>query len=178
MYKVLVVVDMQNDFTTGCLGNDACKRAIKAVEDVVRNGTYDHIIATRDTHTEDYMNTLEGKNLPVKHCVQGTDGWQIYPTIANICKEFDSKFKIINKETFGSLALGEELQRICIEHPDAVIDFCGVCTGICVISNVAIAKAACPENEVRVLSRACACVTEESHLTALNAMKTFQVTVI
>ena len=75
MYKVLVVVDMQNDFTTGCLGNDACKGAIKAVEDVVRNGTYDHIIATRDTHTEDYMNTLEGKNLPVKHCVKGTDGW-------------------------------------------------------------------------------------------------------
>lgn len=177
-YRVLVVVDMQKDFTTGALGNKECKEAISHAIDAVRTGNYGRIIATRDTHDTNYRSTLEGKNLPVEHCIKGTDGWQIYPTVDSICKEYDSSFKTINKETFGSVKLGEELQKICIEHPDAVIDFCGVCTGICVISNVAIAKAFCPENRVRVLSKACACVTPESNKTALEAMKTFQVELV
>ncbi len=178
--KILVVVDMQNDFTTGVLGNRECAAAIPRVEELIRKGGYDVAAATMDTHTEDYLNTNEGKNLPVEHCIRGTEGWRIVPSVDKALRETfgETNFRIFEKPAFGSVDLAEFLRQQSKEDPDLQIDFAGVCTGICVISNVALAKAFCPEARVRVIASACACVTPESHETALNAMKTFQVTVI
>lgn len=178
--RILVVVDMQNDFTTGVLGNKECAAAIPKVEELIRKGGYDVVAATMDTHTEDYLNTNEGKNLPVVHCIRDTEGWQIVPAVEKALQEVSGGNKVptFQKPTFGSVELAEYLRQQYAEDPDLQIDFAGVCTGICVISNVALAKAFCPEAKVRVIASACACVTPESHETALNAMKTFQVTVV
>lgn len=178
--RILVVVDMQNDFTTGVLGNKECAAAIEPVADLIRNGGYDMVVATRDTHGEDYLSTQEGKNLPVVHCVKGTKGWELAPEIGKALAEVSGGEEplVFDKPAFGSTLLAEYLRKQYEGDPNLVIDFAGVCTGICVISNVALAKAFCPEAEVRVIGSACACVTLESHETALNAMKTFQVAVV
>lgn len=178
--RILVVVDMQNDFTTGVLGNRECAAAIGPVADLIRNGGYDIAVATRDTHGEDYLSTQEGKNLPVVHCVKGTKGWELAPKIREALEEVSGGAQplIFDKPAFGSTLLAEYLRGQYEEEPDLEIDFAGVCTGICVISNVALAKAFCPEARVRVIGSACACVTPESHETALAAMKTFQVEVV
>lgn len=180
MHKVLVVVDMQNDFTTGVLGNKECEAAISKVIDVIHQGGYDTIFLTRDSHGEDYLDTQEGKKLPVPHCMTGTDGWQIAPGIEKACREESDNIIYVNKPVFGSIKLGEQLRGIYEKYMQegVTIDFAGVCTGICVISNVLIAKAECPEAVVRVIAKACACVTPKSHETALEAMKTCQVDVI
>lgn len=179
MKKVLVVVDIQNDFITGPLGNAECRAVVPKVTDVIRYGEYDEIYATRDTHDEDYLKTQEGKKLPVLHCIRGTDGWGIHPIVADAIRSCGKKHKIIDKETFGSLFLGQILQQeYLLEQGDLEIDFVGVCTGICVISNVLIAKAALPEAKICVIEDVCACVTPESHKTAIEAMKMCQVDII
>lgn len=180
MYKILVVVDMQKDFTTGVLGNKECETAISKVADVIHQGDYDEYILTRDTHGENYMDTQEGKKLPVPHCIKGTDGWEIVSEIETSLKTKNKPVHFIDKPVFGSLELGEQLHGLYEDYKDEglTLDFVGVCTGICVISNVLIAKAACPEAHVRVIADACACVTPKSHETALEAMKTCQVDVI
>lgn len=178
MKKILVVIDMQNDFTTGCLGNAECAAAIPAVCDVIREGSYDEIILTRDTHQENYMDTQEGRRLPVKHCIEGTDGWEICDEVMAAAKSAvgESGLRLIDKPSFGSLYLAQVLEELCDSEDE--LDFVGVCTGICVISNVLIAKAALPENTIRVIERACACVTEDSHKTAIAAMECCQVDII
>ena len=137
-----------------------------------------NIFLTRDTHHDNYMETQEGKNLPVPHCIENTAGWEIVDAVSEavaVCRDAD--VKIINKPTFGSVELGAILREI-YDKEDAIIDFCGVCTGICVISNVMIAKANCPEAEIRVFQDACACITPESHRTAIEAMRLCQVSII
>ena len=179
MQKILVVVDMQNDFIDGALGTKEAVAIVPKVAEKIR--TFDgEVIFTRDTHEENYMETQEGRKLPVPHCIKDTDGWQIVPEIEDACKKKTSgAFRIIDKPSFGSIELGEELKRISEASNDKLqIDFCGVCTGICVISNVAIAKAECPEAAIRVIKDACACVTPQSHETAIAAMQNFQVDVI
>lgn len=180
MRNVLVIVDMQKDFTTGVLGNKDCEAAVQKVADVIKRGGYDAFILTRDTHGADYLNTQEGKKLPVEHCIKGTSGWELADEVAAACKESGRELSFIDKPVFGSLELGERLRDVYEDSKDEglTLDFVGVCTGICVISNVLIAKAACPEAQVRVIADACACVTPKSHETALEAMKTCQVDVI
>lgn len=178
MKKILVVVDMQNDFITGALGNAECQATVEKVVDVIKNNKYDNIFLTRDTHHDNYMETQEGKNLPVPHCIENTAGWEIVDAVSEavaVCRDAD--VKIIDKPTFGSVELGAILREI-YDKEDAIIDFCGVCTGICVISNVMIAKANCPEAEIRVFQDACACITPESHRTAIEAMRLCQVSII
>lgn len=178
MKKILVVVDMQNDFITGVLGNAECQASVQKVVDVIKNNKYDNIFLTRDTHHDNYMETQEGKNLPVPHCIENTAGWEIVDAVSEavaVCRDAD--VKIINKPTFGSVELGAILREI-YDKEDAIIDFCGVCTGICVISNVMIAKANCPEAEIRVFQNACACITPESHRTAIEAMRLCQVSIV
>ena len=178
MKKILVVVDMQNDFITGALGNAEGQATVEKVVDVIKNNKYDNIFLTRDTHHDNYMETQEGKNLPVPHCIENTAGWEIVDAVSEavaVCRDAD--VKIINKPTFGSVELGAILREI-YDKEDAIIDFCGVCTGICVISNVMIAKANCPEAEIRVFQDACACITPESHRTAIEAMRLCQVSII
>ena len=167
--KVLVVVDMQNDFIDGALGT---KEAVAIVPNVVEKirGFDGKIIFTRDTHEENYMDTQEGKNLPVMHCICGTSGWELNPEIEALRKE-----DAIDKPSFGSMELASYLRGLDdIES----IEFVGLCTDICVISNVMIAKAALPEVPVIVDAACCAGVTPESHTNALEAMKVCQVKVV
>lgn len=178
MKKVLVIVDMQNDFLTGPLGNAECAATVPEVIKLIESGEYDTIITTQDTHFDDYLDTQEGKNLPVVHCIMGTEGWQIHNDVK---KALDAKFETddlkvagVTKHSFGDM---DKLPRLLRQFAGDIeeIHFVGVCTGICVISNVLIAKAAVPETKICVIERACACVTPESHKTAIEAMKMCQV---
>ena len=167
--KILVVVDMQNDFIDGALGTPEAVKIVPYVKEVIQN--FDgKVLFTRDTHFADYMNTQEGKNLPVKHCIQNTPGWEIHPELDALRKTAP-----IDKITFGSSALPEILAK---EENVESITFLGLCTDICVISNVMITKAFFPEVPVIVDAKGCAGVTPESHKNALAAMKMCQVTVI
>lgn len=178
MKKVLVVVDMQKDFITGCLSNEACRQVVPKVCEVITKGDFDHVFVTKDTHFENYMDTQEGRKLPVIHCVKGTEGWELNDAVAQALKSTYGEQQIteIHKKSFGSLELAKFLQQYAHREEETMtVSFVGVCTGICVISNVFIAKAALPEARVCVIENACACVTEESHQTAIAAMKTSQV---
>ena len=168
--KILVVVDMQNDFTTGCLGNEECKAAIDGVKAVINEGEYDEYIFTLDTHGEKYMDTMEGSKLPVPHCIKGTAGWEICPELEAL-----RKTEAIDKLTFGS----SELVKVLGEEKELDrVTFVGLCTDICVISNAMVVKAFFPELPLAVDAKGCAGVTPESHQRALEAMKTCQIEVI
>lgn len=173
--RVLVVVDMQNDFITGALGNRECEEAVPFVVKAIE-GDYDKIFVTQDTHHEDYLDTAEGKRLPVVHCVENTEGWELNFEISEALKGRDAVY--VHKPSFGSVALGEYIHELSLENEALTIDFCGVCTGICVLSNAIIAKAQAPEADVRVIEKACACVTPDSHRTAIEAMKLCQIEII
>lgn len=177
MRKILVVVDMQKDFVDkNVLGNDECFAVIEKIKNKISNGNYDEIIFTQDTHPENYLETREGKKLPVKHCINGTDGWNIVEDLVIAAKNSTAnKVHYICKETFGSVDLGNLIKSM---GEDIVVEFVGVCTGICVISNVLLVRAFCPEINLIVDSDCCSCVTIESHNVALEAMKMCQVDVI
>ena len=175
MKKLLVVVDMQNDFVTGSLGTKEAVAIVPAVVEKVKGYMADNendctVIFTKDTHGEDYMSTQEGKNLPVMHCIKGTEGFEIVPEL----KEYAANSTIIEKPTFGSM----QLAGIIAKNTYDEIEFVGLCTDICVISNVMLAKAADINARVYVDSAACAGVTPQSHNNALEAMKMCQVTVL
>lgn len=168
--KLLLVIDMQNDFIDGALGTKEAEEIVENVNKKILDyrKSNDIVIFTRDTHTEEYLNTMEGRNLPVKHCIKGTKGWQITSKI-------DVKDdKIIDKPSFGSLELAEYVSKLDISS----IEIIGLCTDICVISNAMILKAKLPEINISVDSSCCAGVTRESHENALNAMKMCQIEII
>ena len=169
MKKALVVVDMQNDFVTGVLGTKEAQAIVKPMAEYIKNFDGD-IYATQDTHTDTYKFTQEGQKLPVPHCIFATEGWNIVPEITEVMEDVC----LFNKSTFGSVELAKHIQDY---HYDEV-QFCGVCTGICVISNVLLTKAYCPEVPIKVIENLCACVTPESHKTAIEAMKMCQVDII
>ena len=171
MQNILVVVDMQNDFIDGALGTKEAVAILPAVKEKIEN--FDgKVIFTRDTHFENYMETQEGKNLPVPHCIKGTKGWEIRSELMDLCKD-----NPIDKLTFGSSELGNILVEENKVNTIESITFIGLCTDICVISNVMIAKAFLPEVKVIVDAACCAGVTPESHKNALEAMKVCQVSV-
>lgn len=182
MHRVLVIVDMQNDFITGSLGNDDCRKVVSKVSEVIRTGEYDEVYLTRDTHDENYLDTQEGRKLPVVHTKIGTAGWQIQDDVMKAVREVfsDEAVHIIDKPSFGSMELCAVIKELGVRYPDGglQIDFSGVCTGICVISNVLPAKMAAPEAVIRVLAAACACVSPESHKRAVEAMRTCQVDIV
>lgn len=165
MKNILIVVDMQNDFIDGALGTP---EAVAIVENVKRKieGFDGEVWYTRDTHPESYMQTREGRYLPVCHCVEGTTGWQITDKLSGLRCD-----RIIDKPTFGST----ELQAVLTKENPASITLVGLCTDICVISNAMLLKAALPEAEITVDADCCAGVTPESHQRALLAMQTCQI---
>lgn len=167
MKKALVIIDMQNDFVTGPLGNPECQAVVPEIIQILKNYSYDKLIFTRDTHSEDYLETQEGKNLPVEHCIKGTEGWNIVKEIEEAAGEHD----IVDKISFGSVELAQQLK----DYEE--IDLAGVCTGICVISNALIIKAVNPEAKINVIENATACVTPESKQTALDTMKLCQINI-
>ena len=169
--KLLVVVDMQNDFIDGALGTKEAVAIVPAVKKKIQE--FDgKVLFTRDTHFENYMETQEGKNLPVPHCIKGTDGWQIRKELDELRTE-----DAIDKLTFGSSELGILLTQMNDKDKIESITFIGLCTDICVISNAMLAKAFLPEVPIIVDAACCAGVTPESHKNALAAMKVCQIAV-
>jgi len=170
MKKLLIVVDMQNDFITGTLGSKQAEEIVPGVkariEAYKENG--DDVIFTRDTHGDDYLETQEGRYLPVVHCVRGTEGHKIAGALdTEGCKMFD-------KPAFGSIELAQEAAQG--EYDE--IEICGLCTDICVVSNALILKARLPETRVSVNADCCVGITGESHRAALLTMKMCQVDVL
>lgn len=172
MQDVLIVVDMQNDFIDGALGTAEAVAIVPNVKKKIEEfkGT---VLFTRDTHESWYLETQEGKNLPVPHCIRGSEGWQIRP-------EMDAlrTTEAIDKETFGSSELGGLLCQMNEDEPISSLTFIGLCTDICVISNVMIAKAFLPEVPIFVDANCCAGVSVATHENALKAMEVCQVKVI
>ena len=167
--KYLIVVDMQVDFISGALGSEHAKAIVPNVVEKVKNYS-GKVIFTRDTHFENYLSTQEGKKLPIKHCIKGTSGWEV-------CDELKPFVKtVVDKITFGSV----DLPKLLKDFGDDVeeIELCGLCTDICVISNAIVLKTAFPEVRVVVDSSCSAGVTNESHQTAINAMKAVQIEIV
>lgn len=169
MKKALVVIDMQNDFVTGSLANVNAEAIVKPIANKIASfqGT---VIATRDTHEENYLDTPEGKMLPIAHCIAGSDGWQIVDKIRDAIEKKKDK-RIINKPTFG-------LVRDWKLGAYDAVELVGTCTDICVVSNALILKALYPELKVKVHASLCAGLTPEKHIAALEVMKSCQIEVI
>ena len=165
----LIVVDMQNDFIDGALGTPEAVAILPHVKAKIEQ--FDgKVLFTRDTHEANYLTTQEGRNLPVEHCIKGTDGWQIHPTLEAL-----RKAEAIDKPTFGSTTLVHFLQRA---QDLESVELIGLCTDICVISNAMLIKAAFPEIPVTVDAKCCAGVTPQSHKNALEAMKMCQIKIV
>lgn len=170
MRKILIVIDMQNDFIDAALGTKEAVAIVEAVKEKIRSYPAEDVIATMDTHTENYMQTQEGKYLPVPHCIKGTDGWKIRPDIAELL----TGAKIYEKPTFGSVALAADLKELS-EKEDIEIELIGLCTDICVASNALLLKATMPEVKISVDPACCAGVTPEKHEAALETMRSCQI---
>lgn len=170
--KCLIVVDYQNDFVTGSLGFEKAEQLDGRIADKIEKYRSDgwEIVFTFDTHEENYLQTNEGRNLPVEHCIKGTDGHKLYGRTAEMQEESD---KCFYKPSFGSAELFEYLR---CENFDKV-ELCGVVTNICVISNAVLAKTALPEAEVLVDSACVASNDDSLNKSALDVMKSLQINV-
>ena len=173
--KYLIVIDMQNDFIDGALGTDEAQEILPAVAEKIRgfDGT---VLFTRDTHTRDYMDTQEGANLPVIHCVKGEEGWKLPDVLNDLRLELNSV--VFDKPTFGSVELGKYMLDLCEKGEVESIELIGVCTDICVISNALLLKAFMPEVPICVDQACCAGTTVQNHENALAAMKMCQIAVV
>jgi nicotinamidase-related amidase len=171
MKKVLVVVDMQKDFIDGALGTNEAVLVVDNVAETIKsfNG---EVVFTRDTHFDNYMETQEGKNLPVPHCIKDTEGWHLDKKL-EVIKTSD--MKVFDKLTFGSVELADYLKTIKDLESVTLI---GLCTDICVISNALLIKANLPEVKISVIEKCCAGVTPQSHKNAIEAMKMCQIEIL
>lgn len=179
MSKMLIVVDVQNDFVDGSLGTPEAVSIIPNVVNKINElGRGDVIIFTRDTHDANkYLNTQEGKNLPVLHCIKDTAGWQINSDVENAAKKSPAKVIYRDKPSFGSTELINDMNMMYSIYTSE-IEVIGLCTDICVVSNALIIKAFFPEDKITVDSSCCAGVTPEKHEAALETMRSCQINVI
>lgn len=180
MSKVLIVVDMQNDFVTGSLGTQEAQNIVSNVAEKVQQYLKDEdgvVIFTRDTHDRFYKETQEGKHLPIPHCVYGTNGWDIIPELDELAHEDGI---IVNKDTFGNDYWEDvfDIRTNNVSFPIESIELIGVCTDICVITNALILKTIYPETPIIVDASCCAGSTPENHAAALQVMKSCQIEVI
>ena len=173
MRKILIVIDMQNDFIDGALGTAEAVGIVEAVKEKIRSYPPKDVIATMDTDFENYMQAQEGRYLPVPHCVRGTEGWEIRPEIAGLLKGA----KVYEKPTFGSMQLAEDL-KAAAEKEEIELELIGLCTDICVVSNALLLKAQMPEVRISVDASCCAGVTPQKHEAALETMRSCQIRVI
>lgn len=171
MKKLLIVVDMQTDFVTGALGTKEAQAIVPMVAEKIKKAKEDgtDVIFTLDTHEENYLDTQEGKQLPVPHCIKNTEGWMLVPQLRSLAGGCMS----VEKPTFGSTRLAHIVGKAGYDE----IELIGLCTDICVISNAMILKASVPETPISVDASCCAGVTPESHANALAAMKMCQITI-
>ena len=174
MKKILVVVDMQNDFIDGALGTAEAVAIVDAAAEKIKNFNGD-VFVTYDTHFDNYMDTQEGKKLPVPHCIKGTKGWELNSKIAAALK--DKIYTPVEKLTFGSVDL-PSLVKETIGDDSAEITLIGLCTDICVVSNALLLKANLLDAEIFVDSACCAGVTPATHNAALDTMRCCQINII
>ena len=174
--RFLIVVDMQKDFIDGSLGTKEAQGIVPAVCGRIRackEAGYT-VIAKLDTHEENYLNTREGKHLPVAHCIRGTEGWHIRPEVMDALGDDAA---LVEKPTFGSVRLPRIIREQTGGEDPAAIELLGLCTDICVVSNALLLKAAFPETDFTVHADCCAGVTPEKHAAALETMRSCQITV-
>ena len=190
-YKILLIIDAQNDFIDGSLRNEEAIKTVPYIVEKIKAFDGDEIIATLDTHFDDYLKTKEGKNLPVPHCIYQTDGIKLNKQIEDAINNTNIKHTYINKNTFGSIltyprsyneSLPERIIRIFKEahlnNGEFEIEMCGFCTDICVISNALILKAYFPEiANITVDAKGCAGLTVEKHNAALDVMESCQISI-
>ena len=173
MKKVLVVIDMQNDFVDGSLGSDDCCATVGPVIREIESSDYDFIALTRDSHQPDYLNTLEGKNLPVEHCICGSKGWQIRDDIMEAVRRSGKEYKIFDKKSFGSFALLGEMET----YKDIIeeITVVGLCTDICVVSNALLLRSMLNNTPIYYVKDATAGVSRERKEAAITTMNACQI---
>lgn len=174
--RFLIVVDMQKDFVDGSLGTKEAVAIVPAVVERILKAREEGetVIATLDTHEENYMETSEGRHLPVMHCIRGTEGWKIDKAVAEALGDS----MLLEKPTFGSVRLPGVIRDLLGEDEEPAFELIGLCTDICVVSNALLLKASFPEAPICVRSSCCAGVTPELHRAALSTMASCQVEVI
>ena len=173
MNRFLVVVDMQNDFIDGSLGTAEARGILPSVIETVKSFC-GRVVFTRDTHRANYLESREGKALPVEHCIEGTDGWQIQSELEALRVNIGAP--VINKPTFGSVELPALVAKAA-DGDDFSVELIGLCTDICVVSNTLLLKAHFPETEISVDASCCAGVTPATHAAALTTMEMCQIRV-
>ena len=177
--KILIVVDMQKDFIDGALGTIEAQSIVDGVVEKIKKYKAEeyHVLATMDTHEENYLDTREGRYLPIEHCITGTDGWQLDSRVSEALG-----FSVtLRKSTFGSLDLPEYVKELTQPEKDGkglTIEIVGLCTDICVVSNALILKAAFPEADIYVDASLCAGVTATKHKAAIKTMKSCQIDIV
>lgn len=171
--ELLVVIDMQNDFIDGQLGTVEAQHIVNAAIELIRNHQ-GIIYYTQDTHDDNYLNTQEGRNLPVKHCIQNTHGWRLEPRIEKALSAKDNVRQFL-KNAFSSLELAEAIKQDVISGKYSSIRICGICTDICVLTNALLIKSFVPEIPVIVEEVACAGTSIENHQNALQALQICQI---
>ena len=167
--KVLIAIDIQNDFVSGSLGTKEAEAALAKMVEEINSPKYDMVFATQDTHDTNYLNTLEGKYLPVVHCIKGTEGWKFPKCIEEALHKRNAK--IFEKDTFGSLDLAVELQKLAPEE----IVLIGICTDICVVTNALLLRTHLPNTKITVLPQACAATTVDKQKEVLDVMASCQI---
>ena len=177
--NILIVVDMQKDFVDGALGTAEAVAIVPSVVEKIRQyrAAGDVVIATRDTHTKDYLSTQEGKYLPVVHCVRSTPGWQLD---AAVQEALGGDAVIIDKPTFGSTELAERIGRYTAEYGEenVRVELIGLCTDICVVSNALLLKAHYHEMPLSLDPKCCAGVTPQKHDAAIETMRSCQIEIL
>ena len=173
MRKILIVIDMQNDFIDMALGTKEAVAVVDEVKKKIRSYSVKDVMATMDTHEENYLKTQEGEHLPVEHCIRGTVGWQLHPEIAPLLDGAE----IYEKPGFGSVRLAQDLKALSGTE-EIELELIGLCTDICVVVNALLFKAFMPEVKITVDSACCAGVTTEKHLAALETMRSCQINVV
>lgn len=174
MKNFLVVVDMQKDFVDGSLGSIDAQKIVRNVCEKIENFKGE-IIVTFDTHFDNYLETAEGRKLPVKHCIKETSGWELDENVKSALE--NKAYIALEKPTFGSVELPGVIKELS-EGEEFSIELIGLCTDICVVSNALLLKANFPEAEISVYTACCAGVTPESHNAALITMKSCQINIM
>lgn len=172
--KILVVIDLQNDFINGALGTEEAQKILPKCQEKIQNHPGE-VIFTQDTHDENYLSSQEGRNLPTVHCINGSWGWQLAPEIEKIQQECN--YRIFQKPTFASTDLAQYLYRINQEKPITEIEFIGLCTDICVVSNALMVKGHLPEVPIKIDPACCAGSTPAAHEAALCTLQSCQITI-
>ncbi|MDD3193553.1 MAG: cysteine hydrolase [Oscillospiraceae bacterium] len=175
MKKILVIIDMQNDFVTGPLGSEQAQKILPLILEYAKTFA-GKILFTKDTHGSDYLNGREGKKLPVPHCIQCTPGWELALPLDSFQKETGSP--VFCKPTFGSIQLAQALYAENEKDPIQEIQLVGVCTDICVISNALTLRSFLPETPIAVVASLCAGTSPQGHQNALDAMAGCQIDIL